>query len=153
MGAVRESRHTKIKNSSPNGLFEISTFSPIAALLENRANKMLRRANFRLLNKLKNWTKSTVPVRLCSAKPVASTDYTHFGYETVKTQDKTEKGRQNCVMFINKFIMKRSRSPQSIRGCSSKVRSHERCHVTGHSPRLEGYFCRETLPNTRNGEV
>ena len=64
--------------------------------LKQKHAKMLQR-NFRILNNLKNLRTAINPIKSYGTKPEESTDVTHFGYETVKTKDKTEKG--------NKFVI------------------------------------------------
>lgn len=53
----------------------------------------------------------TTTVR-CHNKSEESEDYTHFGFETVKSKDKAEKGEM--LISLNCFVILHFYSPQSI---------------------------------------
>lgn len=71
--------------------------------------------------------------------------YTHFGFENVKAEEKEHKGMHESMKRIGAIANYRSRGCLLI--CRFFIRSHERPHVLRNPPPLEGSF--RALPQPR----
>lgn len=103
--------------------------------------KMIRRTIIRNITNLKFPRPLTTSLR-CFSEAREAENLTHFGFETVKTSEKAEKGKNNklrlqiCCLIEFLYL-----SSQSLRECRRVIRSNERCHVTWNPPSMERYFC------------